>query len=352
MDGQVSEELKRERIEELIEVVQRSAAARNADRVGGVEEVLVEGPSRTDPAVLRGRTPPEHDRELHRHGGSGRARSRPDRRRHLDDPARRAGRPRRGLASCTRDLVWDGCINVRDLGGLPTEDGGQTAFGSVIRADTLGLLTREGWEALLASGVTRIVDLREQFEIDNDPPRDLDVEVVHVPVLDHYDEERWLEIQAESEAAPTHSAATEIVYLRFLEHCRPRLVEAFEAVATAPGPVVFHCHAGKDRTGLLAALLLRLAGVPIEDIADDYAISRIRLQPRHEPVARLGGERRGAGAHRADHRHAGGGDGGGPRGDRPRLRRRRDLLPPGAAAVAPRERSRPLAGGSRCEAIS
>jgi tRNA-2-methylthio-N6-dimethylallyladenosine synthase len=56
MDGQVSEEVKRERIEELIEVVQRSAAARNADRVGRVEEVLVEGPSRTDPAVLRGRT--------------------------------------------------------------------------------------------------------------------------------------------------------------------------------------------------------------------------------------------------------------------------------------------------------
>jgi tRNA-2-methylthio-N6-dimethylallyladenosine synthase len=56
MDGQVSEEVKHERIEELIEVVQRSAAARNADRVGGVEEVLVEGPSRTDLAVLRGRT--------------------------------------------------------------------------------------------------------------------------------------------------------------------------------------------------------------------------------------------------------------------------------------------------------
>jgi tRNA-2-methylthio-N6-dimethylallyladenosine synthase len=56
MDGQVSEGLKRERIEELIEVAQRSAARRNAERVGGVEEVLVEGPSRTDPAILRGRT--------------------------------------------------------------------------------------------------------------------------------------------------------------------------------------------------------------------------------------------------------------------------------------------------------
>jgi tRNA-2-methylthio-N6-dimethylallyladenosine synthase len=56
MDDQISEETKRERIEQLIAVVQRSAAARNADRVGGVEEVLVEGPSRTDPSVLRGRT--------------------------------------------------------------------------------------------------------------------------------------------------------------------------------------------------------------------------------------------------------------------------------------------------------
>lgn len=56
MADQVSENTKRERIQRLIEVVQRSAAARNAERVGGVEEVLVEGPSRTDPSVKRGRT--------------------------------------------------------------------------------------------------------------------------------------------------------------------------------------------------------------------------------------------------------------------------------------------------------
>jgi tRNA-2-methylthio-N6-dimethylallyladenosine synthase len=56
MADQVPEEIKRERIERLIEVVQQSAAARNAERVGRVEEVLVEGPSRTDPSILRGRT--------------------------------------------------------------------------------------------------------------------------------------------------------------------------------------------------------------------------------------------------------------------------------------------------------
>jgi protein-tyrosine phosphatase len=181
----------------------------------------------------------------------------------------------------TRDLAWDGCLNVRDLGGLPTENGGSTRFGSVIRADSVGMLTPDGWQALLETGVTRIVDLRAQVEIDEDPPRGSDVEVVHVPVLDHFDEETWEEIRLLSEAAPSHAAATELVYLRFLEHCRPSFVRAVEAVATAPGPVVFHCYGGKDRTGLVAAILLRLAGVPVDVIAEDYALSAARLEPRH-----------------------------------------------------------------------
>jgi protein tyrosine/serine phosphatase len=181
----------------------------------------------------------------------------------------------------TRDLVWDGCLNVRDLGGLPTESGGTTRFGSVIRADSVGLLTPDGWQALLDTGVTRIVDLRGQDEIEEDPPRGVEIELVHVPVLDHFDEEMWEEIRALSEAAPTHAAATELVYLRFLEHCRPSLVQAVDAVASAPGPVVFHCLGGKDRTGVVAAILLRIAGVPVDVIADDYALSEIRLEPRH-----------------------------------------------------------------------
>jgi len=181
-----------------------------------------------------------------------------------------------------RDLAWEGCLNVRELGGLTTEDGAETRFGSVIRADTLGFLTRAGWEALLAAGVTRIVDLRERFEIDDDLPRELEVEVVHVPIFDRLDERRWEEIEAASAAAPSHAAATELVYLRLLDHCRPRFADAVAAVASASGAVVVHCHGGKDRTGLVAAMLLRLARVPIDTIADDYAYSAVRLQPRHE----------------------------------------------------------------------
>ena len=59
-----------------------------------------------------------------------------------------------------RTLIWDGCVNVRDLGGIPTEDGGVTRSGDVIRSDNIGALTDAGWRALEGHGVVRIVDLR------------------------------------------------------------------------------------------------------------------------------------------------------------------------------------------------
>jgi protein-tyrosine phosphatase len=183
----------------------------------------------------------------------------------------------------TRELVWDGCLNVRDLGGLPTDDGGETSFGSVIRADSVQLLSDEGWGALVESGIGRIVDLRDPREQEDDPARELPLEVVRVPILEPLDEDAWAEVVALSEQAPTDADAQLLVYLRFLDRCRPRFVEAVAAVADAPtGAVVVHCHGGKDRTGLVAALLLRLAGVPATAIADDYALSAVRLRPRHE----------------------------------------------------------------------
>jgi protein-tyrosine phosphatase len=183
----------------------------------------------------------------------------------------------------TRDLLWEGCLNVRDLGGLPTEDGAETRFGSVVRADSVGHLTPEGWRALIGTGVTRIVDLRQDFEQAGDPPRELAVEVVHVPIFEELSEETWTTVQELSETAPTHAESQRRVYLFFLEQARTRFGAAIEAVATAPpGTVVVHCHAGKDRTGIVAALLLRLAGVPAATIGEDYALSGDRLRPRHE----------------------------------------------------------------------
>jgi protein tyrosine/serine phosphatase len=183
----------------------------------------------------------------------------------------------------TRDLVWDGCINVRDLGGLPTEDGARTRHGSVIRADSVGLLSRDGWQAVAEAGVTRIVDLRQEFEAVDDPPRDFAIDVVDVPIFEDLDDEDWARVEALAAAAPTNADSQRLVYLHFLERARHRFVAALAAVADAPdGAVVVHCHGGKDRTGIVVALLLRLAGVPIDEIASDYALSGERLRPRHE----------------------------------------------------------------------
>jgi protein tyrosine/serine phosphatase len=77
--------------------------------------------------------------------------------------------------------------------------------------------------------------------------------------------------------------ATREVYLIFLEHFDHNVAAAIRAIADAPeGGVVVHCAGGKDRTGLLTALLLHNAGVGIDEIAADYALSEERLRPRHE----------------------------------------------------------------------
>jgi protein-tyrosine phosphatase len=185
-----------------------------------------------------------------------------------------------------RDLVWDGCLNVRDLGGLPTRDGDETHFGSIVRADSVRQLSDAGWRALVDHGIRTVVDLRGDDERAEDPPAELPVRVVHVPFFEA-DEAEWHEIGRELDAAvaaaPDVPTATRDVYLIFLDRFRDNVAAAFRAIANAPdGGLVIHCVGGKDRTGLLSAFLLHLAGVDDEEIAGDYALSEERLRPRHE----------------------------------------------------------------------
>jgi protein-tyrosine phosphatase len=186
----------------------------------------------------------------------------------------------------SRDLVWDGLLNVRDLGGHSTEDGGETRFGSIVRADSIRQLSDEGWAALVDYGVKTVVDLRANEELEADPPAELPVEVLHVPFMET-DRSDWQKVEEELEAAvkaaPDVATATRDVYLIFLEHFAQNVAAAIRAVADAPeGGVVVHCAGGKDRTGLLTAFLLHLAGVGVDEIAEDYALSEKRLRSRHE----------------------------------------------------------------------
>ncbi|MCW2966096.1 MAG: protein tyrosine/serine phosphatase [Actinomycetia bacterium] len=179
-------------------------------------------------------------------------------------------------------LAWEGCVNVRDLGGLPTEDGRRTRLGGVVRSDNVRRLTDEGWRALAEHGVQRIVDLRFPEELAEDQPRDVDIDVVNVSVLGaETDPEYVKELDA-------HLAVNDVAdhyvwsYVDFLERYRERFGQAFAAIADADGTVVVHCFAGKDRTGLVAAVLLRLAGVDHATIGADYAVTAENLRSRWE----------------------------------------------------------------------
>jgi protein tyrosine/serine phosphatase len=182
-----------------------------------------------------------------------------------------------------RVLTWEGCLNVRDLGGHVTEDGRTTTFGAVVRADSVRHLTDAGWDALVDYGVRTIVDLRRHDELERDPPLDVPVDVVHVPIDDapYYDE-----LQASWRQEGDHDAGVYSTYVRMTELLAPNFARAVQTVAEAPpGGVVVHCFAGKDRTGLTCAMVLRTVGVSIEDIADDYTLSEGNIRPIIDPWA-------------------------------------------------------------------
>jgi protein-tyrosine phosphatase len=182
----------------------------------------------------------------------------------------------------SRDLVWDGVLNVRDLGGHPTADGGETLFGRIVRADNIRRLSDEGWAALADYGIRTVVDLRTEEELAADPPAEVPVEVVHAPFMVD-SPEVFEEARRASSRHTDLMLATRDVYLVFLWHFHHLVANVIRTVAEAPdGGVVVHCAGGKDRTGLTVALLLRLAGVGLDEIDADYALSEQRLRPRHE----------------------------------------------------------------------
>ncbi len=181
-----------------------------------------------------------------------------------------------------RHLTWDGCVNVRDLGGLPTEDGFETTYGAVVRADNIRTLSEVGKRELLAYGVNRIIDLRWHAELDEDPPGELGVEVLHLPLFGDHNELHDADRQL-LEQITDHIDCRRVMYLERLDLYPERFVAAMTAVAAAPdGCVLVHCAGGVDRTGLVAALLLRLAQVSVDDIAADFALSRANWAP-HAP---------------------------------------------------------------------
>ena len=177
-----------------------------------------------------------------------------------------------------RDLVWDGCLNARDLGGLATTDGRTTRWGAVVRSDNPTFLTDAGWAALRAHGVRTVLNLRTDGTTDpevDEAQRPADVTFRRVAVED-LTLPRFVE-----RCVDTGLWCTPLHIGLMLEHWPERCAAAVTAVADAPpGGVVIACTRGCDRTGLVAFLLLGLAGVAAADIAADWERSIDRLRPR------------------------------------------------------------------------
>jgi protein-tyrosine phosphatase len=170
--------------------------------------------------------------------------------------------------------MFPALLNARDLGGHPTVDGTTTRQRSLVRADDLAQLSSEGLEALRAYGVETVLDLRWPQEIASAPspvPRRLPgVRYVSVSLLAD-NPAKWGTLGG--------YCAKEQWKCTVLERLRPQLREALSVIAAAgTGPLLFHCVAGKDRTGVIAALLLALADVTPGAIAGDYAASSGNLR--------------------------------------------------------------------------
>jgi protein-tyrosine phosphatase len=176
----------------------------------------------------------------------------------------------RATEAPSRHLPLAGSYNIRDIGGYPIADGRRTRWRTLLRGDSLHRLDAEAQEALIAYGVRTVIDLRHDGEISVAP------NVFAASARVRYRNLPLAGAATRGDAPEPRARALDLeqIYRTYLDERQAELWRVFEALCE-PGafPVVVHCTAGKDRTGLVVALLLALAGVPAETIAEDYALS-------------------------------------------------------------------------------
>ncbi len=189
----------------------------------------------------------------------------------------------------SRQLPVEGCVNFRDLGGYRVADGRRVRWRRLFRADGLSRLTDADRSHLRDLDLTTVIDLRTRDEVEQRgsfPVDALPVAYYSLPLTDVLPSPEELPSWSEASFVASRSAD-------MLSGGTAVLRRSIEILAD-PGalPAVFHCSAGKDRTGILSALILAFLGVPDEVIAEDYALSGpamnellARLKAEHAEVA-------------------------------------------------------------------
>jgi hypothetical protein len=197
-----------------------------------------------------------------------------------------------------RAVRWEGFYNARDLGGLPTVSGASTRYGRLVRSADPRFITAAGWEAARDAGIRVVLDLRNPGEVNpaSTPTATLgagtfavpadqamaarpsDITTMVIPVDDIEDLDLWGRLNGEG------LNGTPLYYRPFLNAKPERIAAVLTAIARAQGGVIFHCSAGRDRTGLISLLLLSLAGVTPEAIVADYELTFGQVAPLYRAL--------------------------------------------------------------------
>lgn len=191
----------------------------------------------------------------------------------------------------SRWIDLEGAVNVRDLGGIPTRDGDVTRFGRILRSDNLQALTRGDIARLVGEYKLRhVVDLRSTPEVTLEGPGPLSgvPEVTHHHLTLFPEGGRRTDVEADTidgdKVLPWHERQADAelrvtgFYYGYLRDRPDAVVRALRTMARDDGAAVVHCAAGKDRTGVLCALALEVAGATREAIVADYAATGERLE--------------------------------------------------------------------------
>lgn len=166
----------------------------------------------------------------------------------------------------------DGVANLRDVGGYLTKDGRRVRSGRLLRSASLHLLDEDGQQQLISRGLRHVIDLRHDHELEQAPNVFRESEKVKYQNVSLF-------AGLSPERLPIGAIPTLLeMYLELLQDSQDLIVQAIEPFASGETALV-HCSAGKDRTGIIVALLLDLVGVERETIVHDYTLTDIYLEP-------------------------------------------------------------------------
>jgi protein-tyrosine phosphatase len=174
----------------------------------------------------------------------------------------------------SRHIEFERLHNFRDLGGYRAVDGRSVRWGRLYRSDSLAKLQGADWDHFLTLGVRTVIDLRYPWEI---------AAKGRIPHSESFD---YVNLSVEHRPYDQAEISPDLAPWRFLADRyaevaldgAEELRQALEVIASGSGPQVFHCASGKDRTGLLAALVLSLLGVAEDDIAADFALTELATE--------------------------------------------------------------------------